>query len=147
MKIIVSVVVAVCLLMSVVLLSYYDRKGTPPIEVASAIISCAQTVCETQATSSICAQLSTAITGCLSSGLNAAVCLAGVPALMSVGYADMVCVVAALAAAPPKPIAYRETSKSVGISENKSGEILYEIPDVQQQAIKWLRTQQVVIKP
>ena len=146
MKIVISVVVAMCLL-AIVLFSYYGRKGTPPIQVADAIVSCAKTVCEAQATSPICAQLSAAITGCLSSGLNAAVCLAGVPALMSVGYADVVCVVSSLASTPPKTIAYRKIAKSAGRSENKSGEILDETPDVQRQAIEWLKTQRVVITP
>ena len=146
MKIVVSVVVAMCLL-AIVLFSYYGRKGTPPIQVADAIVSCAKTVCEAKATSPICNQLTVAITGCLSSGINAAVCLAGVPALISVGYADVVCVVSALAAVPSRTIAYREISKSAGRSENKSGEILDETPDVQRQAIEWLKTQKVVITP
>ena len=154
MKIIASALVAICLLM-LVLFSYYGKRGTPPIQVTSAIITCTQTVCETQATSPACTQLTVAITGCLSSGINAAVCLGGVPALASVGYADVVCVVAALAAAPPKPVAYHEISKSVdlpgnksvGMPGNESVGIPDEIPDVQQQAIKWLRTQQVVVQP
>lgn len=146
MKVIVSVAVAMCLV-AIVLFTYYGRKGTPPIQVADAIVSCAKTVCETKATSPICAQLTTAITGCLSSGINAAVCLAGVPALVSVGYADVVCVVSALAAVPSKTIAYREISKSVDISGNKSAEVPYEMPDVQQQAIEWLKTQNVSIIP
>jgi hypothetical protein len=145
-KIIASVVVAMCLL-AIVLFSYYGRKGTPPIQVANTIVACAKTVCENQDTIPICTQLTTAITGCLSSGINAAVCLAGVPALISVGYADMICVVAALAATPSKTIAYREISKSVDISGNKSSEFPDEIPNVQQQAIEWLKTQNVVITP
>ena len=154
MKIIASALVAICLLV-LVLFSYYGRRGTPPIQVANAIITCAQTVCKAQATSPACAQLTVAITGCLSSGINAAVCLGGVPALASVGYADVVCVVATLASAPPKTIAYHEISKSVdlpgnksvGIPGNESVGIPDEILDVQQQAIKWLKTQQVVVNP
>ena len=146
MKIIISTIVVVCLLM-VILFSYYGKKGTPPIEVANAIITCAQTVCKAQATSPICTQLNVAVTGCLSSGMNAAVCLAGIPALASVGYADVVCVVAALAAAPPKPVATREVTKSIGNLENKSGKMFDETPDVQQQAVEWLKTQRVIINP
>jgi hypothetical protein len=146
MKIIAPALVVICLL-TVILFSYYDKKGTPPILVAGAIITCTQTVCKTQATSSACAQLTVAITGCLSSGINAAVCLAGVPALASVGYADVVCVVAALATVSPKTIARSPISKSASKSENKSGEIPDKTPNVQQQAIEWLRTQQVTVVP
>lgn len=129
------------------LFSYYDKKGTPPIVVANAIVTCSQTVCKAQATSPACAQLGAAVTGCLSSGIDAAVCLAGVPSLVSVGYADVACVVAALASAPPKTIAYREFSKSVGNPEDKSARILEEIPDVRQPAIEWLKTQRIIIVP
>lgn len=146
MKIIFSAITVMCLLM-VILFSYYGKKGTPPIQVANAIITCAQTVCTTQTTSPACTQLSVAVTSCLSSGINAAVCLAGIPALASVGYADVVCVVAALAAAPPKPVAVREITKYAGNPENKSGKMFDEIPDVRQEAIEWLKTQQVVINP
>ena len=135
-----------CLLV-VILFSYYGKKGTPPIQVANAIITCTQTVCAAQATSPACAQLNVAVASCLSSGINATVCLAGIPALASVGYADVVCVVAALAAAPPKPIAVREVTKSVGNLENKSGKMFDEIPDVRQEAIEWLKTQRVIVNP
>ena len=46
------------------LFSYYDKKGTPPIVVANAIVTCSQTVCKSQATSPACAQLGAAVTGC-----------------------------------------------------------------------------------
>jgi hypothetical protein len=140
MKIIASAVVVMCLLI-VVLFLHYGKKGTPPIQVANAIVTCTQTVCEAQATSPACTQLGAAVVGCLSSGINAAVCLAGLPALANVGYADVVCVVNALASAPSKTIAYRTKSA------NKSGEILDETPNIQQQAIKWLSTQQVIVNP
>ena len=62
--------------------------------------------------------------------------------------ADVVCVVAALASAPPK-IAYRVSrkskNKSFGIDNDE--EILVRPPNVQQQAIDWLKTQQVVVIP
>ena len=139
-----AIVLSLAMLM---LFSYYGKKGTPPIEVASTFIKCAQTVCESQATSPACSQLSAAVTGCLSSGINAAVCLAGVPSLMSVGYADVVCVVSALASTPPRTIADRKFSKSIGNPKDKSVEIPDEMPDVREQAIGWLKTQQIVIIP
>ena len=139
-----AIVLSLAMLM---LFSYYGKKGTPPIEVASTFIKCAQTVCESQATSPACSQLSAAVTGCLSSGINAAVCLAGVPSLMSVGYADVVCVVSALASAPPRTIANRTFSKSANKSGDDSVEFSDEIPDVRQQAIGWLKTQRIVVNP
>ncbi len=144
MKIITSVIVVMCLLF-IILMTYYGRKGVPPVQVANTVIACAQTVCNAQATSPACTQLGAAVVGCLSSGINAAVCLAGLPALANVGYADVVCVVNTLASVPSKTIAYQV--KSANKSENKSGEIPDEIPDIQQQAIKWLSTQKVIIHP
>lgn len=143
----IGIPVFVLSLVPIALFSYYTEEGVPPADVASTIITCARTVCTAQATSPACAQLSEAVTGCLSSGVNAAVCLAGVPSLVSVGYADVACVVAALASAPPKPIAYRTFSKSIDNPEDKSGESPEEIPDVRQQAIGWLKTQRIVVNP
>jgi hypothetical protein len=66
--------------------------------------------------------------GCLTSGGNVAICLAGIPALVSVGYADVACIVAALA------------SPSAG-----SKYATLATADVQQKAADWLKSQRIVV--
>ena len=137
--------------------SYYSKKGVPPVQVASAIITCTQTVCGAQATSPACAQLTGAVTDCFSSGINPAVCLAGVPALASVGYADVFCVVTTLASKPQRPITYKGISKRAGKSDEKSFDLDDRFarmvvppsdgnPDIQQKAVEWLKTQKITVK-
>ena len=133
---------------------YYTSQGKPPTEIAGAIITCTQTVCTSQATSPSCTQLNVAVTRCLTSA-NVYGCLAGVPALIGVGYADVVCIVATLAENPSKAIATRTISKPMTKSFNKSGRDLdYDsIPDendldtsaIQNNASKWLKAQRVSV--
>lgn len=148
---------ATLLLCLFMVFSYYNKRGVPPVQVASAIITCTQTVCGAQATSPACAQLTGAVTGCFSSGINPAVCLAGIPALASVGYADVFCVVTILASKPQEPIAYR-VSKKAGKLDEKSFDWDDRFarmvvppsdgsPDIQQKAVEWLKTQKVSVVP
>lgn len=99
-----------------------------PAQVANAIITCTETVCTTSPTSTSCTQLEGAIMGCLTSGGNVAICLAGIPSLVSVGYADVACIVAALAV-PAEGSKYKALVTS----------------EVQQKAADWLKTQRIVV--
>lgn len=67
-----------------------------PEAVVSAVVTCAATVCASAETGPACAQLTSAVFACLASAGNVGVCLGGVPSLVAVGYADVVCVVDAL---------------------------------------------------
>ena len=122
---------------------FYMGKGVPPAEIASAMINCTKTVCTAQATSASCTQLNVATTSCLSSA-NVAVCLAGVPTLIGVGYADVVCLVSTLAKNPSKAIFAHEFSKSMDKSMEKSGGL--EVFDIQENAAKWLKSQRVNVR-
>jgi len=101
-----------------------------PVQVTNAIITCTETICTAKATSPECAQLEGAVLGCITSGGNLAVCLAGIPALVGVGYADVVCIVAALATPPAAGTKYAAMATS----------------DVQTKASDWLKTQRISIK-
>jgi hypothetical protein len=101
-----------------------------PAQVTNAIITCTETVCTAKAISPECAQLEGAVLGCITSGGNVAVCLAGIPALVGVGYADVVCIVAALATPPVAGSKYAAMATS----------------DVQTKASDWLKTQRISIK-
>ena len=64
---------------------------------------------------------------CLTSGGSVAVCLAGIPDLVSVGYADIACIVADLAAPSNTPK-------------------LTASPTAQQNAAAWLKTQRITVQ-
>ena len=132
--------VSVLLITLATIFAYYTSKGTPPSNIANAIITCTQTVCTSQATSSSCTQLNLAVTSCLTS-TNVAVCLAGVPSLIGVGYADVVCIVATLEETPSKALIEWAGSKSL----NKSGEDFEARNDsaIQNNASKWLKEQKI----
>ena len=66
-------------------------KSPTPGQVANAIITCTETTCTAQPTSPACTKLEGDVMACLTSGGNVAVCLAGIPDLVSVGYADVAC--------------------------------------------------------
>ena len=70
-----------------------------PAEIGQAVVTCTATVCDQPA--GPCAQLTSAALACLASAGNVGVCLGGVPALVQVGYADVVCVVEALEYSAP----------------------------------------------
>jgi len=135
-----SLVPILVALILVVIFAYYMSKGTPPLNIANTIITCTQTVCTSQATSSSCTQLNVAVTGCLTR-TNVAVCLAGVPSLIGVGYADVVCIVATLEKTPSKALIEWAGSKSL----NKSGEDFEARDDsaIQNNATKWLKEQRI----
>ena len=99
-----------------------------PAQVANAIITCTETVCTTAPSNAACTQLEGAVMGCLTSGGNVAICLAGIPALVSVGYADVACIVADLAT-PAAGSKYASLATS----------------DVQQKAADWLKSQRIVV--
>jgi hypothetical protein len=99
-----------------------------PAQVASAIINCTETTCTTAPTSTSCTQLEGAIMGCLTSGGNVAICLAGIPALVSVGYADVACIVAALAT-PAEGSKYKALATT----------------EIQKKAADWLASQRIVV--
>lgn len=66
-----------------------------PDEVSRATIDCTATVCDGDRAEQ-CARLVGAALTCLASHGNVAACMGGIPALVQVGYADLVCVVDAL---------------------------------------------------
>jgi hypothetical protein len=103
-------------------------KTPTPAQVADAIITCTETICTTSPSNAACTQLEGAVMGCLTSGGNVAICLAGIPSLVSVGYADVACIVAALAT----PAA---GSKYTALAT----------PEVQKQAADWLASQRIVV--
>lgn len=100
-----------------------------PAQVANAIITCTETICTTSPSNTSCTQLEGAVMGCLTSGGNVAICLAGIPSLVSVGYADIACIVAALATPA-------EGTKYKALATN----------DVQQKAAAWLASQRITIR-
>ena len=102
-------------------------KTPSPGQVANAIITCTETVCTTQPSSSECTKLEGDVVSCLASGGNVAVCLAGIPDLVSVGYADIVCIIADLAAPSSTP---KLTASFT----------------VQQNAAAWLKTQRIDVR-
>ena len=102
-------------------------KTPTPGQVANAIITCTETVCTTQPTSPACTKLEGDVMSCLASGGNVAVCLAGIPDLVSIGYADVVCIVADLASPSNLPK-------------------LTASPTVQQNAAAWLKAQRLDVR-
>ena len=90
-----------------------------PAEVGRAVVTCTATVCDQP--SGPCAQLTSAVLACLVSAGNVGVCLGGVPALVQVGYADIVCVVDALSYHAPTP-------------------------EIRTKAAEWLRAQRVMVE-
>ena len=115
-------------LTAIVLMTMSCGGKTPtPDQVANAIIDCTETVCTTQPSSAACTKLEGDVMSCVTSGGNVAVCLAGIPDLVSVGYADVVCIVADLANPSNTPK-------------------LTASPIAQQNAAAWLKIQRVVVK-
>jgi predicted cation transporter len=104
-------------------------KTPTPGQVVNAVVTCTNTVCTSAATSPECAQLEASVMSCIISGGNLAVCLAGLPSLVGVGYADVVCIIAELAN-PPATGRY----KSLATDE------------VRQKAADWLKAQHVTIQ-
>ena len=102
-------------------------KTPSPGQVANAIITCTETVCTTQPTSPACTKLEGDVMSCLASGGNVAVCLAGIPDLVSIGYADVVCIVADLDSPSNLPK-------------------LTASPTVQQNAAAWLKAQRLDVR-
>jgi len=102
-------------------------KSPTPGQVANAIITCTETTCTAQPTSPACTKLEGDVMACLTSGGNVAVCLAGIPDLVAVGYADVACIVADLATASNAP---RITAS----------------PTAQQNAAAWLKTQRITVQ-
>ena len=128
----------ICLLMPIPMLAVILLACCPlgcgghsptPAQVTDAIITCTETVCTAKATSPECAQLEGAVLGCLTSGGNVAVCLAGIPALVAVGYADIACIVADLA--------IPATAGKYGAKATT---------EVQSRAADWLKTQRIAVK-
>ena len=105
-------------------------KTPTPGQITNAIITCTETVCTAQATSPECAQLESAIMSCLVSDGNLATCLAGIPSLVGVGYADVVCIIATLAS-PPESSKYNKSMATI---------------DVSQKAADWLKTQRITVR-
>ena len=104
-------------------------KTPTPGQITNAIITCTETVCTAQATSPECAQLESAIMSCLVSDGNLATCLAGIPSLVGVGYADVVCIIAAL------------ESPTIG---SKYASMV--TTEVSKKATGWLKTQKITVK-
>ena len=102
-------------------------KTPTPGQLINAIITCTETVCSTQPTSPTCTKLEGDAMSCLTSGGNVAVCLAGIPDLVGVGYADIVCIIADLAT--PSNLSKITAS-----------------PTAQQNAAAWLKAQRVTVQ-
>lgn len=71
-----------------------------PAEVGKVVIMCAETACDSTPPGP-CERLISSAVACVASQGNAAVCLAGLPALIQVTRADVVCVMDALSIAHP----------------------------------------------
>ena len=110
-------------------LSGCGGKTPAPGQAIDAVVTCTTTVCSNQALTPACTQLEGAVMGCLVSGGNVAVCLAGIPSLVNVGYADVACIVAALANPAP-------TGKYKALAND----------EVRTKAADWLKTQRVVVQ-
>ena len=102
-------------------------KTPTPGQVINAVITCTETTCTTQPTSPACTKLEGDVMSCLTSGGNVAVCLAGIPDLVGVGYADIVCIIADLAT----PSNMSKITAS---------------PTAQQSAASWLKAQRVTVQ-
>ena len=113
---------------TVIALASCGGQTPTPGQVANAIITCTETTCTAQPTSPACTKLEGDVMACLTSGGNVAVCLAGIPDLVSVGYADVACIVADLAT-PAAGSKYASLATS----------------DVQQKAADWLKSQRIVV--
>lgn len=110
----------VCLLaLGSLLIAGCSSAKPKPVEVARVAIMCAQTACDSTPPGP-CQRLISSAIACLVSQGNVTVCLAGVPPLVQVGYADVVCVVDALGLAHPEP-------------------------NIRESAAKWLQTQNVSV--
>ena len=118
-----SIVLAAAILMS----ASCGGKTPTPGQVANAIITCTVTTCTAQPTSTLCTKLQGDIMACLVSGGNVAICLAGIPDLVGVGYADVACIVADLASTSNLPK-------------------LTASPTAQQNAASWLKTQRITVQ-
>lgn len=115
------------LTLAILSLASCGGKTPTPGQVANAIIVCTETACTAQPTSPSCTKLEGDVMSCLTSGGNVAVCLAGIPDLVAVGYADVACIVADLATASNAP---RITAS----------------PTAQQNAAAWLKTQRITVQ-
>jgi hypothetical protein len=114
------------LTLAILSLASCGGKTPTPGQVANAIIVCTETACTAQPTSPSCTKLEGDVMSCLTSGGNVAVCLAGIPDLVAVGYADVACIVADLATASNAP---RITAS----------------PTAQQNAATWLKAQRITV--
>jgi hypothetical protein len=102
-------------------------KTPTPGQVANTIITCTETACTAQPAGPNCTKLEGDVMSCLTSGGNVAVCLAGIPDLVSVGYADVACIIADLAT--PSNLSKITAS-----------------PTAQQKAAEWLKAQRVTVQ-
>ena len=118
---------AICSISLALAITSCAGKAPTPGQVANAIITCTETTCTAQPTSLACTKLEGDVMACLTSGGNVAVCLAGIPDLVSVGYADVACIVADLASTSNLPKATAS-------------------PTAQQNAASWLKTQRITVQ-
>ena len=101
-------------------------------QITSAIITCTESTCTTSPTSDTCSRLEGDIMSCFTSGGNLAICLAGIPDLVGVGYADIACIVADLAA--PSGISKLTSTKLASSSA------------IQPKAEAWLKSQRITVQ-
>ena len=118
---------AIFLVTSVLAIASCGGRTPTPGQVANAIITCTETTCTIQPTGPACVKLAGDVMSCLTSGGNVAVCLAGIPDLVSVGYADVACIVADLASPSNLPKATAS-------------------PTAQQEAASWLASQRITVR-
>lgn len=71
-------------------------------DVTRVVVNCAGSLCSSPAGARKCTDLSVAVVSCLASGPSPAACLADLPSLLAVGYAEVACVVAGLAEGSPR---------------------------------------------
>ena len=114
-------------LILLLVLSSCGGKTPTPGQVADAIITCTETTCTAQPTSPSCTRLEVDVMSCLTSGGNAAICLAGIPDLVGVGYADVACIVSDLASPSNQPK-------------------LTASPTAQQAAAVWMKSQRITVQ-
>ena len=95
-----------------------------PATIANAIVTCTRTTCGAANTSPACVALEADVLACLAGAAtgNPAACLATVPAAISTGYADLVCVLADLAA--PSPAASPAIQSAPGTASVAAARVL-----------------------
>jgi hypothetical protein len=121
-----------CLIALALMIASCGGKTPTVGEITNAIITCTESACTAQPAGPTCSKLEGDVMSCFTSGGNVATCLAGIPDLAAVGYADVACIVSDLALPPDQP---RPASAKLAAS-----------PAVQLKAAAWLKTQRITVQ-